>query len=130
MLAAQAVAAKAKKPFFITEYNNGLGKTSRDDASAAAFVFRVMGMVQQLDLFSWWTFSDVFEEGWMRSAPFHNGYGLMTVQGTRKPAWRYLHPFSRALTFVTLVLHEMAFDFVVSFPSLSPCVAITLTLVL
>ena len=24
----------------------------------------------------------------MRSAPFHNGYGLMTMQGVRKPAWR------------------------------------------
>ena len=24
----------------------------------------------------------------MRSAPFHNGYGMMTMQGTRKPVWR------------------------------------------
>ena len=24
----------------------------------------------------------------MRSAPFHNGYGMMTMQGTRKPSWR------------------------------------------
>lgn len=28
------------------------------------------------------------EEDWMQSAPFHNGYGLMTVQGVRKPGWR------------------------------------------
>lgn len=66
VLAAQRLAAKAKVPFFITEcgtrsnlphrvvhrgamrgrryrYNNGLGHTSRDDASAAAFVFRHVG---------------------------------------------------------------------------------------
>ena len=24
----------------------------------------------------------------MKSAPFHNGFGMMTVQGTRKPVWR------------------------------------------
>jgi len=88
VLAAQQHAAQAGLPFFLTEYNNGLGKTSRDDASAAAFVMRQVGLMNSLDLFSWWTFSDVFEEGWMRSAPFHNGYGLMTMQGTRKPAWR------------------------------------------
>ena len=31
-----------------------------DDASAAAFVFRMIGIMdQKLDVFSWWTFSDV-----------------------------------------------------------------------
>lgn len=88
VLAAQKLAAAADLPFLLTEYNNGLGQTSRDDSSAAAFVYRQMGRMQALDVFSWWTFSDVFEEGWMRSAPFHNGYGMMTVQGTRKPVWR------------------------------------------
>ena len=88
VLAAQQHAHEAGLPFWLTEYNNGLGGTSRDDSSAAAFVFRTIGLVQALDAFSWWTFSDVFEEGWMRSAPFHNGYGMMTVQGVRKPVWR------------------------------------------
>ena len=77
VLAAQSHAAAADPPlpFFITEYNNGLGATSRDDASAAAFVFRAVGQLEALDMLSWWTFSDVFEESWMLSAPFHNGYG-------------------------------------------------------
>jgi xylan 1,4-beta-xylosidase len=88
VLAAQKLAAAASKPFFITEYNDGLGTTSRDDSSAAAFVIRNVGLLSALDVWSWWTFSDVFEEGWMRSPPFHNGYGLCTVHGTRKPAWR------------------------------------------
>ena len=63
-------------PFLVCRYNNGLGATSRDDASAAAFVFRTVGLLEgALDMLSWWTFSDVFEESWMLSTPFHNGYG-------------------------------------------------------
>eukprot|EP00040_Diaphanoeca_grandis_P040322 m.261685 g.261685 ORF g.261685 m.261685 type:complete len:576 (-) comp42806_c0_seq1:143-1870(-) len=88
VLAAQKLAKKADLPFFITEYNDGLGASSRDDSSAAAFVIRHMGLMQDLDMFSWWTFSDVFEEGWMRAEPFHNGYGMMTMHGVRKPTWR------------------------------------------
>jgi xylan 1,4-beta-xylosidase len=96
--AAADAAIKAGKPFYLTEFNNGLGTTSRDDASAAAFMFRMVGQVQQLDMFSWWTFSDVFEEDWMLAAPFHNGYGLMTMQGTRKPAWRAMQALHAAGT--------------------------------
>lgn len=88
VLAAQGLARDANLPFFITEYNNGLGASSRDDSSAAAFVIRQIGLLDQLDMLSWWTFSDVFEEGWLRSDPFHNGYGMMTVHGIRKPVWR------------------------------------------
>jgi hypothetical protein len=41
VLAARDVAARAGLPFFITEYNNGLGGAlSRDDSGAAAFIFR------------------------------------------------------------------------------------------
>ena len=88
MLSASDAVHKAGLPFFLTEYNNGLGDSSRDDASAAAFVVRNVGLLASVDLVSWWTFSDIFEEAWMASAPFHNGYGLMTVHGIRKPAWR------------------------------------------
>jgi hypothetical protein len=66
------VACASALPF---DSNDGLGHTSRDDASAAAFVMRNVGLLDALDMWSWWTFSDVFEEGWMQSAPFHNGYG-------------------------------------------------------
>ncbi|EOD20698.1 hypothetical protein EMIHUDRAFT_75189 [Emiliania huxleyi CCMP1516] len=88
VLSASDAVHKAGLPFFLTEYNNGLGDSSRDDASAAAFVVRNVGLLASVDLVSWWSFSDIFEEAWMASAPFHNGYGLMTVHGIRKPAWR------------------------------------------
>lgn len=125
ILQSQAIAKKHKLPFLLTEFNNGLGGTNRDDASGtnarsqsvseavqrkdlctapcvcvstcsyittqhvslcsgAAFLFRNVGLLASLDMWSFWTFSDVFEEGWMRSAPFHNGFGMMTVTGTRK----------------------------------------------
>lgn len=92
------VAAASGIPFFLTEYNNGLGPTSRDDSSAAAFVFRMIDQLEGFDIFSWWTFSDVFEEGWMRSEPFHNGFGMMTMRGVRKPVWRAFEALESAGT--------------------------------
>jgi xylan 1,4-beta-xylosidase len=37
---------------------------------------------------SYWTFSDVFEEGTLIPTPFHGGFGLLTITGTPKPAYR------------------------------------------
>lgn len=82
---------KTNASFLITEYNAGLGLKDGKDLDApfgAAFAFRQVAAIQDVDLFSWWTFTDIFEEGWMRSAPFHNGFGLQTVHGVPKPAWR------------------------------------------
>jgi len=33
-----------------------------------------------MDIFSWWTFTDVFEEQWLTGVPFQNGFGLLTTQ--------------------------------------------------
>ena len=57
-------------------------------AYAAAFIFHTIPQLTDLDAFSWWTISDVFEEGWLRGAPFYGGYGLLTSQGVAKPAYR------------------------------------------
>ena len=43
---------------------------------------------------SYWTYSDLFEEAGPPPTPFHGGFGLMTREGIRKPAWfayRYLN---------------------------------------
>jgi hypothetical protein len=42
----------------------------------------------QVDISSYWVFSDVFEEGGIIAGPFHGGFGLMTIHGTPKPAYR------------------------------------------
>jgi xylan 1,4-beta-xylosidase len=36
---------------------------------------------------SYWTFTDIFEEGGPPTRPFHGGFGLINLQGIRKPAY-------------------------------------------
>jgi xylan 1,4-beta-xylosidase len=81
----------ADHPFYLTEYNVGccLGYQSHDNSAAAAFVFRTVGDLNDaLDLYSYWTFTDVFEEGGLAQEEFKNVYGMMTVHGIPKPVWR------------------------------------------
>lgn len=40
---------------------------------------------------SYWTHSDLFEEPGPPDRPFHGGFGLMTREGVRKPAWFDAH---------------------------------------
>lgn len=83
-------------PLLLTEYNSGLqggpgtGHSGRhaDTAYAAAFAVRVAPRLTALELASWWSFSDVFEEGWLTGRPFYGGFGLLTTHGVRKPAYR------------------------------------------
>ena len=78
--------APQNKPFFLTEYNAGLFDAELLYSSyAAGFVFRNVPLLQgTLDVWSYWTFSDVFEENGMHSAPFEGfNYGIQTVQGLK-----------------------------------------------
>jgi xylan 1,4-beta-xylosidase len=45
---------------------------------------------------SYWTFTDVFEEGGPGPTPFHGGFGLLNLQGLRKPAF-YAYQFLNQL---------------------------------
>ena len=38
--------------------------------------------------YSYWTFTDIFEENYFPSRPFHGGFGLLTLHGVAKPAYR------------------------------------------
>ena len=40
-----------------------------------------------VDMMSYWTFSDVFEEGGVVKTPFYGGFGLIAADGIRKPAY-------------------------------------------
>lgn len=68
---------------------------SHDYLPAAAYVLRsnlhCAGMV---DALSYWTFTDVFEEVGAGPKAFHGGFGMVTLQGVKKPvfhAYRILH---------------------------------------
>ncbi|HVC00702.1 MAG TPA: hypothetical protein VND80_00725 [Steroidobacteraceae bacterium] len=60
-----------------------------DEPYAAAFIVKTVleacGLVQG---YSYWTFSDIFEENYFPSIPFHGGFGLLNLHGIAKPAYR------------------------------------------
>ena len=62
---------------------------SHDFLPAAAYVMRshlkCRDMVNSL---SYWTFTDIFEEEGPGPAPFHGGFGLINLQGIKKPTFR------------------------------------------
>jgi len=60
-----------------------------DQPYAAAFLFKNMLDVADLvHCYSWWTFSDIFEENYFSSRPFHGSFGLQTIHGIAKPSYR------------------------------------------
>ena len=78
-------------PLYFTEWNTSsdLGNALHDQPYAAAFIVRTIMSVHGLvDGYSFWTFSDIFEEQGFHSAPFHGGFGLITINGVAKPAYR------------------------------------------
>jgi xylan 1,4-beta-xylosidase len=87
-----ATVAQAGLPFTMTEFNSGLGiEGGQDLPYTAAFVVHqhlAFQSVTNLDTLSFWTFSDIFEEGGFVSAPYHDGFGMQTVYAVPKPVYR------------------------------------------
>ncbi|HEY8309945.1 MAG TPA: hypothetical protein VIG47_05280, partial [Gemmatimonadaceae bacterium] len=60
-----------------------------DEPFAAAFCVNIlMSVCRLVDGYSYWTFSDIFDENYMPSKPFQGGFGLLTIEGVPKPAYR------------------------------------------
>ena len=78
-------------PVYYTEWctSSNPFDAMHDDPYAAAFIVKTVleanGLVQG---YSYWTFSDIFEENYLSSVPFHGGFGLLTIHGVAKPAYR------------------------------------------
>lgn len=88
------MAAKAKKeadglPLYYTEWNSAAFPFKEDEPYTAAFAVKTLadnaGMVEG---YSFWTFSDIFEESVQQSLPFHEGFGLLNIDGIPKPVYR------------------------------------------
>ena len=78
-------------PVYYTEWNSSSNPRDprHDEPYAAAFVAKTA--LEASDLvqgYSFWTFSDIFEENYFPSVPFHGGFGLLTLHGIAKPAYR------------------------------------------
>jgi xylan 1,4-beta-xylosidase len=54
-------------------------------AFAASTIIEAKGLVAG---YSFWTFSDIFEEKCLPSVPFHGGFGLLNLHGIPKPTYR------------------------------------------
>ncbi len=79
------------RPVYYTEWctSSNPRDAMHDDPYAAAFIVKTIleanGLVQG---YSYWTFSDIFEENYFPSVPFHGGFGLQNIHGIAKPAYR------------------------------------------
>ena len=73
-----------------TEWNSRYTPTHplHDQYIAAPFILEKLRQATGLvDAMAYWTFTDIFEEDGPRLKPFHGGFGLMTLEGVRKPAY-------------------------------------------
>lgn len=85
-----AASALSTLPLFWTEWNvpsyGELG--ARDNwyvgPALAHDIAQCDGLVQMM---SWWTFDDVFEEGGVKKQPFDNGFGLIAPDKIKKPSF-------------------------------------------
>lgn len=89
--AAVAHAQVAGLPLYYTEWSSSSNPRDplHDEPYAAAFIVKTVleanGLVAG---YSYWTFSDIFEENYLPSIPFHGGFGLLNLHGIAKPAYR------------------------------------------
>lgn len=82
-------------PVHITEFNSSYCPDNpiHDTAFNAAYLAPVVaGGGEHTDSFSYWTFSDMFEEAGVPTALFHGGFGLLTHRQVKKPTY-HLYAF-------------------------------------
>ncbi len=119
---AQDTHRKARgRPVYYTEWNASSNPRDslHDDPYTACVVVKTMmearGLVQG---YSFWTFSDIFEENYFPGRPFQGGFGLLTLQGVAKPSFRAFELLHRLGTEEFLVdgLHQTLNVWVVGKP--------------
>ena len=79
------------KPLYYTEWNASSNPRDalHDESYSAAFVVKtIMEANGLVEGYSFWTFSDIFEENYFPSKPFHGGFGLLSLHGIAKPTYR------------------------------------------
>lgn len=95
-VAANTRSHSRNRPVYYTEWNSSSAPWDplHDEPYAAAFVgstiLEANGLV---DGYSFWTFSDIFEENYFSSKPFHGGFGLLTLHDIPKPSYRAFELF-------------------------------------
>jgi xylan 1,4-beta-xylosidase len=73
-----------------TEWSSAYTPTDymHDQYHQASFILdKVRRATPYVDSLSYWTFTDIFEENGPRFTPFHGGFGLINLEGIRKPSF-------------------------------------------
>ncbi len=92
-----ARSSRPSLPLLYTEWSTSPSSRDlvHDSYFSAAFIVNALkrssGLAQAM---SYWTFTDVFDEGGPAPTPFHGGFGLVNLQGLHKPsyyAYEFLH---------------------------------------
>ncbi|GAA4934645.1 GH39 family glycosyl hydrolase [Actinoplanes utahensis] len=86
-------------PVHITEFNSSYRPDNpiHDTAFHAAYLAPVVAFGgDHADSFSYWTFSDMFEEQGVPTTLFHGGFGLLTHRQIKKPTF-HLYAFAARL---------------------------------
>src|SRR6185503_16600615 len=110
-VAANTRSHSRNRPVYYTEWNSSSvpWDALHDEPYAAAFaastILEANGLV---DGYSFWTFSDIFEENYFPSKPFHGGFGLLNLHVIPKPSYRAFELFHELGERQSLVdgLHE------------------------
>ena len=85
-----------------TEWSSAYTPTDylHDQYHQASFILdKIKRAAPYVDSMSYWTFTDIFEENGPRFTPFHGGFGLINLEGVRKPsyfAYRFLRQLGTA----------------------------------
>jgi xylan 1,4-beta-xylosidase len=87
-----------KLELHFTEWSSAYTPTDymHDQYHQASFILdKIKHGSPYVDSMSYWTFTDIFEEGGPRFTPFHGGFGLINYQGIHKPAFYAYQYLSR-----------------------------------
>jgi xylan 1,4-beta-xylosidase len=84
-------------PIHITEWSASYSPRDpvHDSYFSAPYILEQLKRTERgISSMSYWTFTDIFEENGPAMTPFHGGFGLLNLQGVRKPsyfAYRFLN---------------------------------------
>ncbi len=97
----KARAQAGQMPLYYTEWNTSarLPDSIHDEPYSAAMALKTIADACGLvEAYSFWAFSDLFEEAGQFAAPFHGGFGLQTIHGIPKPTYRLFEMLHQAGT--------------------------------
>ncbi|MBA2079845.1 glycosyl hydrolase family 39 [Rhodanobacter sp. PCA2] len=80
----------SKLPFFMSEYNASYANLPNvtDTVYMGPWLANtIRACAGKVDAMSYWTFSDVFEEGGVVRSPFYGGFGLIAERNIAKPSF-------------------------------------------